>query len=547
MPSHPLDTVVHHLRRILAVPDAREQLTDGQLLDRFLAGREEAAFEVLLRRHGPMVFGVCCRILGQCQDAEDAFQATFLVLVQRGRSIVPREMVGNWLCGVAYRTALDARGKRARRFAREKQVMEMPSPRTEPDPNWPELQALLDQELQRLPEKYRAPMILCDLEGRTRKEVARQLRVPEGTLSSRLATARKMLTQRLTRHGIAVPGGLLAGLLVNHASASPPLPLVAATTQAALLFAAGSTTATGVVSAEVTALMKGVVKAMFLAKLKLVTAALLVVGLVAAGTAFSYSRTGATDPATPPAAAPNEAASTTPEEEVLPPAPVKAEEERPTSEDQDEEEKIGSPHLEKLEQRLRQLEAEARKVRQEMLKESEQDLKKAEAAIDKARQDLQKAMKAGDKAAIEKAQEALKKADQFKQQLLRDRMALRSDNYLPSDAPKVSAPRTPEQELGIGSESLSPPLAAQLGLPRNQGRVLTRVDSNSIAAKAGLQPHDVLVQLDKKAAPSSGPEFQKVLASIKPDTPFEVVILRQGKHQTIEGLKLPPSKPKTGN
>src|SRR5262249_20449250 len=150
-------------------------------------------------------------LLGNPHDAEDAFQATFLVAVRKAASVRPRELFGNWLHGVAYRTALEARARIARRRAKEKQVEELPHPaQAEPEAVWQELRPLLDRELSRLPDKYRVPVVLCDLEGRSRQEVARQLRLPEGTLSSRLATARKTLARRLSRYGPVLSGGLLA-------------------------------------------------------------------------------------------------------------------------------------------------------------------------------------------------------------------------------------------------------------------------------------------------------------------------------------------------
>src|SRR5262249_27234943 len=154
-----------------------------QLLEGYVRGREEAAFAALVRRHGPMVWGVCRRVLHSHQDAEDAFQATFLVLVRKAASVVPREMVANWLYGVARQTALKARATTARRRAREKQVTAMPEPPLEQQALWDDLQPLLDQELGRLPDKYRAVIVLCDLEGKTRKEAARHFRLPEGTVA----------------------------------------------------------------------------------------------------------------------------------------------------------------------------------------------------------------------------------------------------------------------------------------------------------------------------------------------------------------------------
>src|SRR5437773_7959664 len=152
-----LAEVFRHIRRaaFLSV-----DLTDGQLLECYLARQEEASFEALVRRHGPMVLGVCRRVLRNDHDAEDAFQATFLVLLRKASSILPRDRVGNWLYGVAYRTSLKAKALRAKRRAKERQVT-----RPETDQRWLEL---LDHELNRLPDKYREPVVLCHLQGKTR-------------------------------------------------------------------------------------------------------------------------------------------------------------------------------------------------------------------------------------------------------------------------------------------------------------------------------------------------------------------------------------------
>jgi RNA polymerase sigma factor (sigma-70 family) len=274
-------TFLGHLRRALLLRDARE-LTDGQLLECFIARREEAAFEALLRRHGPMVLGVCRRVLGNAADADDAFQATFLVLLRKASSVVPRELVGNWLYGVAYRTALKARGCAARRRLKEREVAAMPRPQAPAD-SWTDLQPVLDQELSRLPDRYRAAVVLCDLEGKSRQEVARRLRLPEGTVSSRLARGRRLLAKRLARHGVALSAGALAVLLAREASAAVPTPLATSTLHAAAQVLAGHALA-GAVSARVAALTEGVLKAMLVTKLN-VPAALLcaaaVLGLAA--------------------------------------------------------------------------------------------------------------------------------------------------------------------------------------------------------------------------------------------------------------------------
>jgi RNA polymerase sigma factor (sigma-70 family) len=254
-------------------------LTDGQLLARFLDGREEAAFAALVRRHGPMVLGVCRRVLGHAQDAEDAFQATFLVLARKAGSVVRREAVGAFLYGVAYRTALRAREKAARRRAVETQVEQMPHPEVPPDEpqDW---RPVLDRELNHLPEKYRAALLLCDLGGKTRREAARQLDVPEGTVATRLATARRMLAKRLARCGVVLSGGALAVALAGGASAAVPAPLAAATVKAAALVAAGQAAAAGT---PAVALMNEVLRAMLMTKLKTYAGVVLVAALLGAG------------------------------------------------------------------------------------------------------------------------------------------------------------------------------------------------------------------------------------------------------------------------
>ncbi len=273
MATSPMTRVLDQLRRAALARD-EAGLSDGQLLECFVIGREEAAFEALVRRHGPMVLGVCRRVAGNVQDAEDAFQATFLVLVRKAASLRSRELVGNWLYGVAYRTALKARTASARRRIKERQVPDMPDPHVETEDAWLDLLPLLDAALTHLPEKYRVPVVLCELEGRSRKDVAKQLGLPEGTLSSRLATARRMLAQRLKRQGVAFSVPALVALLSHQAaSACVPAPLLASTVKAAAPLAAGHAVA-GLISARVAALMEGVLKGMLLTKLKMTTAVL---------------------------------------------------------------------------------------------------------------------------------------------------------------------------------------------------------------------------------------------------------------------------------
>jgi RNA polymerase sigma factor (sigma-70 family) len=263
MANSPLSPVLDQLRRVALLPDGAG-LTDGELLESFISRKDGSAFEALVRRHGPMVLGVCRRVLSNHHDAEDAFQAAFLVLARKADSIMPREHVVNWLYGVAYRTALKARTMAATHSARARQVTEMPEPEAvEPDNGWRELQPLLDQELSRLPDKYRLPVILCDLEGKSGKEAARRLGCPEGTVASRLSRGRTLLRGRLARRGLVVTSsGSLAVWLSQNAAAAMPPSLVIPTVQAAALVAAGEA-ATGVISDRVADLAERVIEAMF--------------------------------------------------------------------------------------------------------------------------------------------------------------------------------------------------------------------------------------------------------------------------------------------
>ncbi len=260
------------LRQVLEQLHQAGGLTDGQLLARFVAARDETAFAALVRRHGPMVLGVCRRVVGDFHDAEDAFQATFLVLASRAASVLKRESVGCWLHGVAYHTALRATTALGRRRSREKPMSDLPHPQTQPDEprDW---LPLLDRELSLLPEKYRAAIVACDLEGRPRREAARVLGLSEGTVSSRLARGRALLAKRLTRCGVALSGGALAVALSNEASAAVPAGLVSSTAKAAALTAAGQVAA---VSTTTVLLMKGVTRMMLLKKLRVVAGAVVV-------------------------------------------------------------------------------------------------------------------------------------------------------------------------------------------------------------------------------------------------------------------------------
>jgi RNA polymerase sigma factor (sigma-70 family) len=226
-----------------------------------------------------MVHGVCRRVLRHAHDAEDAFQATFLILARKARSVVQRETLGCWLHRVAYRVALEAAAINVRRRSMERQVEKMPQPAITPEEprDW---QPIMDQELNGLPWKYRSAIVLCDLEGRTRTEAARQLGVPVGTLSGRLTTARRMLAERLTRRGFVVSGAALAAGMTQAASTRLSAALVMTTARAAALVAAGQLAA---VSTEAAVLMTGVLKAMLMEKVRLSVVAILATVVLAVG------------------------------------------------------------------------------------------------------------------------------------------------------------------------------------------------------------------------------------------------------------------------
>jgi RNA polymerase sigma factor (sigma-70 family) len=292
MATGKLSGAIRQVRRTAFLQDGA-RMTDGQLLDRFLNQCDEAAFALLMRRHGPMVLGVCRRVLANSHDAEDAFQATFLVLARKAASIRRRELVGNWLYGAAYRAALEA--KAARRRSRETQVNPMPDPEAPAADPWDDLRLALDHELSRLPDKYRVPVILCDLEGRTRREAARLLGVPEGTLSGRLTTAHRKLARRLTRRGITLSGAALAAVLSQKAAcASVPASLGTSTIEAVTAVAAGQGALAPIVSTKVAALAEGVVKTMLLSKLKSITIVLAALAVLSGGgTLLTYRASGA--------------------------------------------------------------------------------------------------------------------------------------------------------------------------------------------------------------------------------------------------------------
>ena len=194
----PFNSVLHYLRRIGGTAVSAGE-TDGQLLERFVHDRTAAAFTALVERHGPLVWSLCQRMLGPVAEAEDAFQATFLVLVRKAGSISKRESVRSWLYGVAYRVAARARNDRGRRRAREVSLDSISVCAPAEDTVWRDLRPVLDEEIQRLPAKHRLAVILCYLEGKTNDEAAVVLGCPRGSVATYLSRARDRLRARLTR------------------------------------------------------------------------------------------------------------------------------------------------------------------------------------------------------------------------------------------------------------------------------------------------------------------------------------------------------------
>jgi RNA polymerase sigma factor (sigma-70 family) len=257
--------LVRYLRQLVDPQSARE-LSDALLLDRFASERDDGAFAVLVERHGRLVWEVCRHILHDDHDAEDAFQVTFLVLARKAGSIRKKQSIASWLYGVAYRVAQKARVAAARRRSHEAQAPPVGAARPASEMAWRELQGILDDELTRLPEKYKSPFILCCLEGKSKKEAADELGWKEGTVSSRLAHARKLLQLRLSRRGVTL-SALLCGtaLAQNTALATTPPLLAASTVKAALSFVSGSSAQAG----QTTVLAEEVLRAMAVTRLKL--------------------------------------------------------------------------------------------------------------------------------------------------------------------------------------------------------------------------------------------------------------------------------------
>src|SRR5262245_8846812 len=269
MTSGQLNQVLRQLCRLVGARSV-EELSDRQLLEAFAQQHDPAAFEVLVTRHGPMVLGVCRRVLHDSNDADDAFQATFMVLAKKAGSIRRQEAVASWLCGTAYRIALKARAAAGRRREQERQASEMSNTAVENDKTlWRELRPIIDEELNRLPAKYRVPLVLCYLQGKTNEAAARELGWAPGSMSYRLAIAKDKLRTRLLQRGVALSAAGLVTLLAENASAAVQAPLLDATVQASVAYATGEAAALAAVSAKAVGLADAGMHAFMIAKVKI--------------------------------------------------------------------------------------------------------------------------------------------------------------------------------------------------------------------------------------------------------------------------------------
>jgi RNA polymerase sigma factor (sigma-70 family) len=296
--THPQASEILRYIRQWAARERPEHLPDHDYLTRFVRTRDEAAFTALVHRHGPMVLRVCRAVLGDFHAAEDAFQATFLVLARKARSIHAQRSLSSWLYKVAQRIAWRAKADTGRQRAREAQSPQRLNVDPLDEVSWWEVQAIFYDELEKLSERYRGPLILCCLEGKARDEAAKQLGCREGTLKSRLERGRRLLRTRLARRGLTLSAGLLATLLAPEGtSAALPGVLISAAIRVSLALG-GGTMATATTPVRILTLAEGVIQAMFITKIKVAAAVLLfVVALAATGVGFALQRIDLAPPA----------------------------------------------------------------------------------------------------------------------------------------------------------------------------------------------------------------------------------------------------------
>ncbi|HWG42742.1 MAG TPA: sigma-70 family RNA polymerase sigma factor [Gemmataceae bacterium] len=289
--QHP---ILHYLRQVLGAPP-NGGVTDAELLNRFVKERDEAAFELLLWRHAAMVLHVCRQVLRDAEAVEDAFQATFLVFVRKAGSISRRESLGGWLYRVAYRIALKARAASKKRKATEQELDRIEAPVDADDAGQRELRRTICEEVNRLPAKYRAPIVACVFEGKTHEEAANQLGWPRGTVAGRLARARELLRRRLIRRGIVLTAGAFTAALAVPNAPAALAGLIQTTMKTAKLFAVAQATS-ALLSPRIVALAEGVLKAMYWTRVKIVMIGLLIAGLGGTGVTLWGTQRSAAEP-----------------------------------------------------------------------------------------------------------------------------------------------------------------------------------------------------------------------------------------------------------
>lgn len=351
MGNRPVNGFLHNLR--ISLRARTTEAKDAELLEQFLTRRSESAFESLVWRHGPVVLGVCRRVLASVQDVEDAFQATFLVLARKGASIGRREALAAWLYQTAYRVALRARTITSRHPPHHPLPDDLAG--VEPsDVQGREVQPLLDEEILRLPRKYRVPIVLCYFEGLTTEEAARRLQCPRGTVNSRLAWARQRLRARLTRRGVSLSVGL-AGLLSADAAAAPvSSELAASTVRTALWITTSKGLAADTTCGPAVNLMEGVLHTMWSAKIRLLVLVLVTAGALAGGAGLLARRVLGAGPFMEAAAAepPRQPATE-------PPGPAKPVRSAPEPEAAAQQRKLEEEKLRQLKERYERLQSHA--------------------------------------------------------------------------------------------------------------------------------------------------------------------------------------------
>lgn len=470
----------------------------------------------------PLVLGVCRRVIGMSHEAEDAFQAVFLVLVRKATALSGSDHLAAWLHGVAYRTALEARGRLARQMSREAPLTEYPV-RNDDGSMRNEIKTIIDREVSRLPDKYRLPVILCELEGRSRVEAARALQMTEGTLSSRLATARKTLARRLSKYGFSMPATGLAVLLEQNAIAGAlPERLVADAVASAASALGGEAIRT--IPIAVASLADAVVHGMSVAHFRFF-GIVAVACIVATSIVVGSSRDGFDA-----VAAPSPVESTV---SVIPSKPDTIIDEPPVEQASLPLTNKAGDEVSDLRVRLKNLENDISRIRQAMIKECAAEEKKADETIRRANGDLQEAFKRRDMEAQRKALQAIATAGNEKQQANRERKEVEA--RIRMDDPHF------EQQVGFLMSGGAGNTIGKLmnGARDRGGMIVERIVRDSPAANAGFQPLDVLLEFDGKPVPSSLGDFRRMLAAIEPQTAVEVTLVRKGKKQTIRGLVMP--------